>query len=64
MTVSIKIMMPQRTDNNSDFSRAYCVPGTVLSSLLVLTHSILTLSCSKYYYYYHSRGEQIGTQII
>lgn len=62
LTISINIMMPQKPDNNSNLSRAYCVPGTVLSTLLVLTHWILMVSCSRYCYYHHFRGEQTDTE--
>lgn len=62
LIISMNIMMPQKLDNNSDLSRAYCVPGTVLSSLLVLAHLILMFSCSKNYYYHHSREKQTDTQ--
>lgn len=62
LTISINIMMPQKPDNNSNLSRAYCVPGTVLSTLLVLTHWILMVSCSGYCYYHHFKGEQTDTE--
>ena len=62
MVISMNIMMCQKPDNNSDLSGAYCVSGTVLSSLLVLAHLILMFSGSKYYYDLHSREKQTDAQ--